>query len=431
MTSRRKLYQYAQASSAAPVPAGVSSAPGPRVRPRPGPGPQGRLSSHPSDGGGQLTPGSVPGLTVHPSGQIPFVPDNPQIRLLYPEYFGEPGSIVNNPHCYLPNDDPNAMPMVDRGAPITSYEKAVRLGFQPQPSTLGFMARGDAATGQTMFRRTQLFARMDDPATSSVAGVPFVNSIGLATQASSDTRPRLWHVSVFGIGRYRFDNAVAQAPLTESEIVGDGFIGATGAGLGSSAVPYIPRITNFQARAMIHDESGQRFYDFDVIGTRSFDVFAYSVTIFVLTPAGGYEVNRQNPGGNPSSLGLVQDAIVGARIVPVSFEAPARKNQRTESVAITATAPSTITQVPIPPGARTVQLINHGRVAASANYNITFDAGAPAGSLVASNMGVIIPNAATFRTEVPIGIPNATAIRFEEGAGAASTSFSLIYEIDP
>lgn len=411
------------------------------MQPRPGPGPRGRLSSHPSPGGqltshpspgGQLTPGPHPGLTVHPgAGEVPFVPDNPQIRLLYPEFFGDPGSIVNSPHCYLPNNDPNAMPMVDRGVPTSAYEKSVRLGFQPQPSSLLNVARGDGATGQTQFRRTQIFARMDDPVSVNVAGVPFNRAIGLATQRSSDNRPRIWHVSLFGVGRYRFNNVTPQNPLPEADILGDGFIGATGGGLGSSAAPYIPRIMNFKARAMIHDESGQRFYDFDVLGTRSFDIFAYAVTIFLLVPDGGYEVNPQNPDGNPASLGLVQDAIVGGRVVPVTFESSNRRNQRTETVAITSAGGGTTTQIPIPPGARTVQVINLGRTPASNDYTIDFDAGAPLGSAVASSLGAIILNAATFRTEVPIEIPNATAIRFTEGAAAASTGFSLIFGIDP
>lgn len=437
MTKRRKLFQYAQTSAKSQQAAIAAPAPS-STRPRPGPGPKGNLSSHPTDQG-QFSQHPAPGeggrFSAHPrdggSGEIPFDPDNPQLRLLYPEYFGEPGEIVNSPHCYLPNNDPNAVPTVDRGRPPSAYEKSVRLGFQPQPNTLGFMAPGDAAAGQTQFRRAQLFARMDDPVSSSVAGVPFSQSIGLATQRASDQRQRIWHVSVFGIGQYRFNGAVAQAPLTESQIIGDGFIGNTGAGLGSSALPYVPRITNFKARAMIHDESGQRFYDFDVIGTRSFDVFAFGVTIFVLMPVGGYQVDFQNSAGNTSFLGLVQDAIVGARVMPVSFESSNRRNQRTETVAITSGGGGTVTQVPIPPGARTVQIINHGRTNTSADYTIDFDAGAPIGSAVASGLGAIILNAATFRTEVPIEIPNATAIRFTEGGGATSTAFSLIYEIDP
>ncbi len=393
-----------------------------------------RPESRPGPGPGSSGPSLMPGLSAFPGDrgtEIPFDPDNPQLRLLYPEYFGEPGNIVNSPHSYLPNTDPHAFPTVDRGRPTTQYEKALRLGFQQQPKQLGVMARGDAAAGQTSFRRTQLFARMDDVTALSVAGVPFHQSIGLATQRSSDTRQRIWHVSVFGLGRYRFDALAAQAPLSEAEIIGNGFIGNTGAGLASSAIPYVPRIMNFRARAMIHDESGQRFYDFDVLGTRTFDVFAYGVTIFLLVPTGGYEVNPQNPGGNASFIGLVQDAVVGARVMAVSFESARRRQLQTQTVSIASVAPLTQTQVPIPPGARTVQIINHGRVAAAAAYDIDFDAGAPFGSGVASALGVIIPNALTFRTEVPVEIPNATAIRFTEGVGAAGTSFSLIFDIDP
>lgn len=440
MTKRRKLFQYAQTSAAPTPPALAAPAPS-STRPRPGPGPRGQLSSHPVERGqlsqhpvsqGQLTPGSVPGSSVHPGGEVPFSPDNPQMRLLYPEYFGTPGSIVNSPHCYLPNADPQAMPMVDRGAPTSSYEKAVRLGFQPQPRQWGKLVRGDAGMGQTAFRRVQLFAQLAAVG-GNVADIPFTRAIPIATQTSSDTRLRNWHVSVFGVG-VTSSVGVARGPLAANTILQNGgFWGNFGLGLSGTAstTPYVPQITSFKARAMIHDESGQRYFDFDVIGSRSFDIAAYSVTIFVLVPDTGFEVDAQNPSAT-TATGILQDALVGARVVTAPFEPLAREIQQTQTISMA--VGGAVGRMPIPPGARSVQIYAQSAAAAAdIAYDITFEAVSVTDvdpSLANINMGSIILNAATFRSEV-IDVPNAQSIAWRASGGANANSFIATFTVDP
>lgn len=445
MSRRNRDFRRYANTSTAPQPATPSPGPGGgSMQPRPGPGPRGRLSSHPSPGGqltshpsqgGQLTPGPHPGISVHPGGnEIPFVPDNPQARLLYPEAFGEPGSIVNSPHCYLPNNDPNAIPMVDRGVPTSAYEKSVRLGFQPQPSNWGNMARGDAGMGQTAFRRTQLFAQLA-PLGGNVADSVYSNAIGLATQTSSDTRLRNWHVSVFGIGT-TLSAQVARGPLTSDQIFQNGgFWGNSGFGLAPTAspVPYVPQITSFKARAMIHDESGQRFFDFDVVGSRSFDVTAYTVSIFVLTPPGGFEVDPQNPSGVTAD-GILQDAIVGARIVPSVFEPVARKIKQTQSISLAIGGAAA--RMPIPPGAKTVQLFSQGTAIGALQYSIQFESVSPTDtdpSAAVPILGNIVIDPVTFRSDV-IDVPNAASIAFRAIGGPPvpiPNSFIATFGVDP
>ena len=193
MTSRRKLFQYAQTSAASqrPQQAGASPAGQPGSSARPGPGPRG-IALLPAPGGA-ITPHPAPGVSVNPGAG--FEPGgvgtggarSPAIRLLYPEMLADQGEIVNSPHCYLPNTDPKAIPTVDRGRPLDSFDKAIRLGSQPQPRTLGFMPRGDAATGDTMFRRTRLFAQMA-PVGLNVGNIPrlskTVDSLGILAHST-------------------------------------------------------------------------------------------------------------------------------------------------------------------------------------------------------------------------------------------------------
>ena len=140
MTSRRKLFQYAQTSvapqrsqSAGFSPSGRpggSTRPGSSTRPdssprpdsstRPGPGPQ--SSGFDPAPVGIISTQPAPGVSVHPGAGYPGGVGtggavNPTIRMLYPELLDDQGSIVNSPHCYLPNTDPQARPTVDRGRP--------------------------------------------------------------------------------------------------------------------------------------------------------------------------------------------------------------------------------------------------------------------------------------------------------------------------
>ena len=438
MTKRRKLRAYAAAaapSSAQPAPGGrmpYQAAPGSRV-----------LVSTPR---GMMPPGGpeVQGyadFTAHPGG--PSGPQgagsgqavSPMVRMAYPDIYDERGEFVNSPHMFLRN--PNHRAPIDRGAPISSNDKAVRLGFQPQPRSIGFMTRGDSVMGDTVFRRTQIFAQLA-PLGGNIARTTFNNAIALATQRTSDQRPRLWHVSVFGIGSV-LSVQVPRGPLTAAQLINDGGFWPNFGALdpAASTQPYVPQITTFKARAMIHDESGQRFFDFDVIGTRSFDVAAYAVTIFILLPTNGLELQQLNPNapqssGVPASFdGLVQDAIVGARVVPAPFEPLPRDIKQTQTISLSIAQAAS--RMPIPPGAKTVQLYSQGRLATDLLYDIDFDAASVIDtdpSAAFPEMGPIVIDAVTFRSDV-IDVPNASSITWRGQVGTTANSFIAVFTVDP
>jgi hypothetical protein len=394
---------------------------------------------HPAPGA-SINPGYFTGTNFEPGGVGSGGPTNPAIRLLYPEMLGEQGEIVNSPHCYLPNPDPNAIPIVDRGRPLSSFDKAIRLGFQPQPRTLGFMARGDSAMGDTSFRRTQLFAQLVPPG-GNIADTTFNNAIGIATQRSSDNRPRNWHVSVFGVGT-QLSSLVARGPLAASQLIQNGGFWPNFGNLQATAstAPYVPQITTFKARAMIHDESGLRYFDFDVIGTRTFDVAAYAVTIFVLLPTNGLELSQLDPNaltvaGTPAVFaGILQDAMVGARIVPAPFEPLERRIQQTQTISMA--IGGAVGRMPIPPGARTVQLLSQLTTSGALSYEILFEAVSsidtdPSAAL--ATLGPIVIDPVTFRSDI-IEIPNAATIAWRSVAGPPDpipNSFIAIFTVDP
>jgi len=440
MTSRRKLFQqYAQtggsgggSSVPAPGPKQAGFSPGhPGSSRRPGPGPR-RAGFQPSPGGGVITQHPAPGASIHPGSVGEIEPVNPRTRLTYAELTEPQGEIVNSPHCYLPNSNPYAAPTVDRGRPLSSFDKAVRLGSQPQPSTLIDIPRGDAGTGGTMFRRTQIFASMAAVGTN-VADIPMNRAIGITTQRSSDNRPRNWQVSVFGVGLISSE-ALARGPLTDTQILQNGgFLGNSGGNNVGSTLPYVPQATTFKARAMIHDESGQRYFDFDVLGTRTFAITAYAVSIFILVPEGGQEVNRQDPGSVPALSGILQDAIVGARVVPMSFERPNRPIRQTQTITVGNNLAPLSARMPIPPGAKKVQIYNQSRAANAQLHTIDFDAvsSTVVGPTVAvSTMGPIVLDPVTFRSDI-IEVPNASSIVFTAFGAAIGTSFVAEFEVDP
>src|SRR5690606_24855794 len=157
---------------------------------------------------------------------------------------------------------------------------------------------------------------------------------GMATYVSSDCRPRFWHVSFFGIGIQRGVPRVDPPvePLSDNQILSDQLLPiVNGAIVGPD---FIPAITQMQGRVMVFDESGQRFYGVDILGNRSFDLYAWGVTAFVLGPSTMYEVNRGTGGNLPLTplRGLVEDSIIGVRIVPIVINSTQNTENRTITV---------------------------------------------------------------------------------------------------
>lgn len=338
-----------------------------------------------------------------------------------------------DPRVMLPN--PSAEAPFDRTEPQGRIAKNQAFGFQVQPDRLIDLPPGDAGAGQSVYRRSHFFARLDDPDNNIVAGNPMDKAIGMATYVSSDCRPRFWHVSFFGIAVQRVANNNFVQPLTDNEILSEQLQPIT-TGLVQSP-DFIPAITQLQGRVMVFDESGQRFYDVDIMGNRSLDVYAWGVTAFVLGPANVgsnpeqavYEVNRGTGGNLPQTAlaGLVEDSIIGVRIVPIVINS----TQNTENRTVTfLTNDVDQTRVPIPPGTRKVQVISHESAAIAASYDIRFDAGDDGTFVGSSNMGIININPAESKSDI-ILVPDSAQIIFTPlGLAPPVAGWSLVFIVE-
>ncbi|MHC4433707.1 MAG: hypothetical protein ACYTBS_17850 [Planctomycetota bacterium] len=326
---------------------------------------------------------------MYPDGR----PNISQVRNLEREMV----SRFNDPRVMLPN--PTADAPFDRTEPLDRIAKNEALGFQVQPDRIIDLPPGDAGAGKSVYRRTHVFARLNASTApeAPVAGNPYDKAIGMATYVSSDCRPRFWHISFFGIGVQRVANNNALLPLSNDEILSEQLEPIT-----NNIFPtrrFIPAISQMKGRIMAFDESGQRFYDVDVMGNRSLDIYAWGVTAFILAPGNfyegrpeqaAYEVSTQN-GGLPTPQtafeGLVEDSIIGVRIVPIVINS----TQNTENRTITVVTPARPedTRIPIPPGTLRVQVICHEDPTIAATYTIRFDAGDDGTFLGRSDLGII------------------------------------------
>jgi len=193
-------------------------------------------------------------------------------------------SPFNQNGVWLPN--PTAEPSFDRHAPIPSDQKARAFGMEPvSPKRLFDLPRGDAGAGQSVYRRIHAFYPMGTASSTGALSLNYTKALEIATNRSTTKSPRYFHVSIFGFG-VRRPGAVglSLAPLTIAEAQDRQFEAIY---LNTPAQPdltprFIPSVASAQARVMVHDESGQRFFDVDVIGTRSFTVYAFGVTVFLL-----------------------------------------------------------------------------------------------------------------------------------------------------
>ena len=340
----------------------------------------------------------------------------------------------------LPN--PVAGAPFDRREPQGRVAKNQAFGFQVQPDRLIDLPPGDAGAGKSVYRRTHVFARLDTggapvgPILPSVAGNPMDYAIGMATYVSSDQRPRFWHVSFFGIAVQRVANAVPVPPLSDDQILSNQ-LEPISVGVAPITPQFIPAITQLQGRIMVNDESGQRYYDVDIMGNRSLDVYAWGVTAFILAPANigqvpeqsAYEVNRGSGGGLPQNPlgGLVEDAIIGVRIVPIVINSTQNTENRTVTLVTSGLIP---TRVPIPPGTRKVQVICHDPPAVASAYRIDFDAGTDGTFVGRSDMGILNINAAQSRSDVVL-VPNSAQIIFTPlGPAPPVAGWSLIFEVE-
>lgn len=346
------------------------------------------------------------------------------------------------------NESQVGLPNPSRNAPFDKMEQLGReakneaFGFQVQPERLIDLPPGDAGAGKSVYRRTHIFARLNASTAPSapVAGNPFDKAIGMATYRSSDCRPRFWHISFFGIGVQRVANNVPLDPLSNNEILSqqldpvDNNILPTGR--------FVPAISQMKGRIMAFDESGQRFYDVDVLGNRSLDIYAWGVTAFILAPGNNYagvpeqsayEVNTQNGGTvvpQTQLEGLVEDSLIGVRIMPIVINS----TQNTENRTITVVTPGGAgvvdpTRVPIPPGTLRVQVLCHDGPLVAPLYTLQFDAGDDGTFLGRSDLGLLEFNPTQARTDLML-VPNCAQIIITPPADPGIVGWSFIFVVE-
>ncbi|MHC4433708.1 MAG: hypothetical protein ACYTBS_17855 [Planctomycetota bacterium] len=338
----------------------------------------------------------------------------------------------NENGVYLPN--PTADPSFDRHKPIPSDQKARAFGMEPvSPKRLFDLPRGDSGAGQSVFRRSHVFYSMGGP--GRAASQNYDSALAIITNRSSTQTARYFHVSVYGFGVRRPFRGQPQLPLTVAELQDRQFeqIYLDDGPQTPLSPRFIPSVCTCQARIMVHDESGQRFYDVDVIGNRSMNVYAWGVSVFLMVKGDGYEVDEQNqdsirPIDGPDDIG-VEDDLVGARVLPVFSNITDNVQNRTITITIDPDDSPFIRRIiPIPPGSRKVQIFSNEPLPET-SWEVEFWTGrATIGTR--PDLGTINWIPGQSKTDL-LEIPNASAIAIRAVAPAAVTGFNLVFEVEP
>lgn len=341
----------------------------------------------------------------------------------------------NDNRASLPN--PNVEPPFDRHAPIARDQKALAFGLGRDPQRLGNLVAGDAGAGDTFYRQIHAFFSLDQG--GRVGAANFVKALPIATVRAANNKPMYWHISVYGIGVRRTREVAPISPLTDSEMRSlqfeEYFVESPPGTFVPLSPRFVPSVNTSQVRVMIHDESGQRFFDADVIGNRSFSVYGWGATVFLLVKENGYEVNAQNPAANPALSGGssgVEDDLIGGRIVGIFNNRTESVQNRTLSITIDPSQfPGQPRIIPIPPGARTVQIFSTAQPPLDALWRLQFWYGR-APSATRSDVGDIDWNPGQSRTQI-VQIPNAPSIAIDPSAAPIppTASFSLVFEVEP
>ena len=135
---------------------------------------------------------------------------------------------------------------------------------------------------------------------------------------------------------------------------------------GSDVARGVPIIPSVKFRVQVFDESGQRYFDVDCIGTRTFNLYGWGVTVFVLVKENGYEVSDSLEPEQLTGV-LLEQAVVGSRVLPIRTNFTENPQNRTVSVLV-----ADRIKVPIPPGAKEVQVFSTNGPASFANSEIVF-----------------------------------------------------------
>lgn len=459
--------------------------------------PQYTIQVDPSGGSSLLPPPyETEQCLIQPSASIPG--NYPRPGQSVGEYRDEARqSIVNwvQPGCDLPVN-PDAGPQAfHKKRPLSKNLKDQALGFRQEPWSLYEANRGDAWNGNSQFRRSQYFSliaqaeglSISPDAREQTAGTVTTRRqfkpIALATQTSSDQRPRHWLVSAFNTRVIRTTiqapgDALAdyqQSPLSEQQILNQNKLPeaayATNQITGFPPVPQpdanpeIEAVAYNRFRIQYQDESGGRTQDIDVIGTRTLTVYAYTVTVFALVPddEDAYEVTKPSnaASSDPAVIARInpplprepipdpvdsvntfvfEDTLLAARVIPLSLHS---YNPVTNHTTLTAQATrgydanvGQYTVVPIPPGSLTVKIYpKNFNLAQQSLYRFYFDTARGYSAVLdslATVAGQFTPFNPTTGEAYTIRIPNATDILIapENTQEDGTDVFTFVFEVN-
>lgn len=345
---------------------------------------------------------------------------------------------LNDNSVSLPN--PSAVPVYDRHKPIPSAQKALAFGMEPTaPKRLYELPRGDAGAGQTVYRKIHAFYSLTQPGDTRVGASNYTKALPIITMRSANQKPRYWHVSVYGVGVRRPATGAPLAPLSGEAIKSlqfEQYFVETAPGVFTPlSTRFVPSVPTAQLRVMVHDESGQRFFDADMIGNRSFSLYGFGATVFLLVKQDGYEADFQNPSMNTPLIGNdsgVEDDLIGGRVVGLRTNRTESIQNRTLTIRIDPAAFGGLPLpriIPIPPGAINVQVFTN-TPDPNADYELDFWYGRALATGL-PEVGRIEFNGASSRTAI-IKIPNAPSIAITPTNPAAGiTNFSFVFEVEP
>lgn len=314
--------------------------------------------------------------------------------------------------------NPVEPPPFDRKLPRPWQDRQRGLGFAMRPFNINDIPPGDVAAGLSQYRRGQFFSQLTNTDTGlDATDLVWNRAIGMATGRSADTRPRYFHVGFFGNGVIR-EVLAPVGPLTEGEI--------------QSASGRSPSLALVRGRVLVQDESGGRYFDVDILGTRNFSIYAFAVTVFILlpeTPDGeqiGFEVDSVNPDQDLLlGPGVIEDSFASARVIPVFQNVSQNSDNITRTVTVPAGGNGVIE---IPPGSTHVQLrTSFSSTVIPTDYVIAFSV---APTLTAPNaLGRIFVIPATTETAL-IEVPNAKFIVFADGTPNLERTWIATFSVE-
>jgi hypothetical protein len=336
-------------------------------------------------------------------------------------------SRFNQNGVYLPNPSRDAP--IDRHRPQAYDQKVKGLGLAPNvPKHFWQLLKGDAGSGSSSYRTTELFQLLA-PTGGRTAATPYSKAVEIMALKSSDQRARYFHASLFSVGRvFAVGAAVPPFSLDEVTRFAAGIPAGTPSVSGSTQFG-VPQFSTTTFRIMVFDESGQRFVDVDVEGTRSMSLYGFGVTVFALIKDGGYTVDRQSNNNPLLGPGLVDQSVVGARIIPIRSNETKNINNRTVTIRVPG-IPAGSASVPIPPGARTVQVFALTPTPPAVLMSFATIDPLDTGNPTIGSQGLLVFKSAVSGSSDVYRVPNSNAILITP-LNAFTSFITFVFEVTP